>query len=242
MITINPRTDALIVVDAQPTFMPGGGLAVAYGDQIIPVIKRLLPLFPRRMRLATKDRHPRGHVSLASSYVDIHPFDELTYDRVARWSEDANSIGPNAKFTLAQLKDYMGKVYRQMLWPDHSIDGTVEAELHPELPEDLFDFVQVKGMDPACDSYSGFRDNLKRPTGLDQEVKKRLIRRAFYVGLAGDYCVGATAVDGTEFGVQAYVIRDGVRDVNSPGSVEAMQKQFRDHGVRVVDSNSIHGI
>jgi nicotinamidase/pyrazinamidase len=239
MISLNPKTDALIVVDAQPTFMPGGGLPVPEGDQIVPVILNLVKLFPKEMRFATKDRHPRGHISLASSYMGLGEYSSLTYDMVKNWAPDNHLIAPHAKFTLAELQSYLHNVGHQTLWPDHAIEGTEEAELHPLLPESLFTHTQVKGMDPRCDSYSGYFDNLRRATGLGPIIWAGGITRAFYCGLARDFCVGFTGLEGLDYGIEAYVITDATRATSVPGANETMDQQFRERGVRLVTSDSL---
>ncbi|MBX4205038.1 MAG: isochorismatase family protein [Candidatus Doudnabacteria bacterium] len=264
MITLNPRTDALVVVDAQPTFMPGGGLAVPEGDQIIPVIKRLMLLFPREVRFATKDRHKIGSVSLASSFVGLQAFHRLTYEEFLEnfvgllgnldtlvtdteihiendESDNSIKLSSDALFGLEELKGYLKQVKYQTLWPDHALEGTEEAELHPQLPERLFEYVQVKGLDPICDSYSGFRDALGRPTGLGELVRMRGITRAFYVGLCGNVCVGHTANDGMSEGIEGYMIKDATRDVLMQELTDEMDSRFAKTGVRVITSDMIKG-
>jgi len=238
-LVINPETDALIVVDAQPTFMPGGGLAVPNGDAIVPHIRDLMKLFPKENRFATKDWHPKGHISLASSYVGLDPMTVLTPEVVADWSEAGEDRGKylasGAQFTVTELKEYLDKVGFQVLWPDHGIQNTAEAALHPSLPESDFAYVQIKGTEPGIDSYSGFYNNTKQPTGLADVLKARGIKRVFVVGLAQDYCVGWTATGATRNEFESLVVEDATASVGFP--VDQIQKTllaFRDRGVRLI--------
>lgn len=212
------ETDALLFVDVQSTFMPGGGLAVANGDAIVPVCRSLMCLFPKERRYATKDRHRRGSISLASSYNwKMTPFTILTYNMVKDWQDSEERLADHARFTLLELKDYLSKVGFQVLWPDHGLDGTQEAELHPEFSEDEFTHVEVKGMDDACDSYSGFRDNRGRCTGLKRKMRRqhraKPLRRLFIVGLAFNFCVAYTAMNAAKEGFEVYIVLDGTRPV-----------------------------
>lgn len=240
-IKVNLATDALLVVDAQPTFMPGGGLAIKDGDKIMPVIWDLMRHFPRDKRFATKDRHPRGHISLASSYVEIPAMTVLVTDMVThREGACVHSVANGALFSIEDLKDYLDKVGFQVLWPDHAIEGTREAELHPSIPEQMFIYVQVKGMDPKCDSYSGFFDNLKRPTDLADALRERGIRRLICCGLAYDYCVGWTAEGAIAKGFEAVVVMDAAKPVGYPeGNEEKMTRSLQDKGVLLVNSSDI---
>ena len=237
---VNLETDALLVVDVQPTFMPGGGLPVEEGDQVVPVVRKLMKSFPPSRRFATRDQHPRGHISLASSYVDFAPMTPLTAATVAAWTEAHPRLAPHARFTLADLKQYLAQVQVQVLWPDHAVAGTAEAELHPALSESEFAFVQVKGLDSKCDSYSGFFDNLRRATGLAERLRQRGVRRCFLVGLAFDYCVGWSAEGAVAEGFQAVVVEDATRAVGFPtGSIAKMCAAFREKNVAVVRSTEL---
>lgn len=234
------ETDALIVVDVQPTFMPGGGLAVEGGDEVVPIVQRLIPLFDQERRFATLDRHPRGHISLASSYVGIPPMSLMTPELMMdRLRTDGCLAMDSAQFSVKDLESYLVQVGSQVLWPDHAIAGTAEAELHPDLRDIDFAFTQVKGMDPTCDSYSGFYDNLRRRTGLDGVVSNSGSRRIFICGLAFDFCVGWTALDARKALPQAsvFVIEDACRSVNMPGSVDAMKTALDAAGVQRITSD-----
>lgn len=239
-IAIDPRTDALLDVDIMKTFMPGGGLPVLFGDLVIPVAKRLHLIFRKARRYAANDRHVRGHISLASSYVGVEP-----YKTVLTSEGPLPDLAPHAMFTPAQLRDYLEKVKHQVLWPDHALDGTEERELHPELPAEAYCFVQVKGMDPACDSYSAFNDNLGRSTGLADRMRADGVRTLFVEGLAFDFCAGWSAIDAANAGFEVFFVLDGCRAVNMPGtefvsgSVEKRMHDLLEAGVQIIHSRDI---
>lgn len=133
-----------------------------------------------------------------------------------------------------------------MLWPDHAIFGTEESELHPFLDPADFLVVFNKGMDPAVDSYSGFRDNRGRPTGLATLLKSIGMRRVFCVGLAFDFCVGFTAIDAVSEGFEAVIVVDATRAVNIPatgtypGSMKVIEEKLVAAKVRLAHSGQLH--
>lgn len=245
-IVVGP-TDALLVIDVQPTFMPGGGLAVQGGDEVVPVIRDLMPMFPIDLRIATKDRHPRGHISLASSYVGVAPMTVLTEEMVDGWFDPNRSeerIASHAKFSHGDLIGYLACVHVQVLWPDHAIAGTEEAELHLGLggslrwPEGLFDYVLVKGTHPCEDSYSGFKGNAGTPTELADVLRERGVTRIFVCGLALDYCVRFTAEGGKDAGFEVAVIVDATRAV-SPDKADKVYAALREKGIRLIQSEHL---
>lgn len=238
ILRVRPDKDVLIDVDIQPTFMPGGGLPVADGDGILPAVKRAHRHFTRERRYLTLDRHPRGHVSLASSYVGLAPYATLDAAAIADWNDEFHDISGGAKFSVAQLRDYLSRVGAQTLWPDHALIGSGEDVLHRALDPFDYAYAQIKGVDPLCDSYSGFRDNLRRPTGLAAQIRARVpgAERVFLTGLAYDFCVGWTALDAVEEGFEAVVLKDATRPVGLPGSVAAIEAKFAGKRVRVMSS------
>jgi nicotinamidase/pyrazinamidase len=184
---IDPRADALVLVDLQHDFLPGGALAVAGGDEILPAIARLAPRFATVV--ATQDWHPLGHVSFASSHPGRAPFETV-----------ALAQGP------------------QELWPDHCVQGSRGAALHPTVPDAALTLVLRKGTRPDVDSYSAFGENVgpdgRRPTtGLGAWLRARGVRRVFVCGLARDFCVRATAVDAASEGFEVVVLDDLTRAV-----------------------------
>jgi nicotinamidase/pyrazinamidase len=209
---IDPDRDALIVVDLQPDFMPGGPLAVAEGDVIAGPIGALAGRF--RTVVATQDWHPRGHISFASSHPGTQPFQVIAL--------------PGGE---------------QTLWPEHCVAGTEGARLHAALPDASVSLVLRKGSKGDADSYSAFRENPdayrhRAPTGLAGWLRERGIRRLFVVGLARDFCVRATALDGVAAGFETWVIDDLTRAV-APQAQAPVDAAFREHGVHLIHSSGL---
>ena len=183
----DPATDMLGLVDLQPTFMPGGELPVAGGDQVVPVVNRLLG-GPFAHAFATQDWHPAGHSSFASSHPGREPFATI-----------AMPYGP------------------QTLWPDHALQGSANAALHPDLVQARIELVVRKGFRPEVDSYSAFFENDHRTTtGLDAWLRARGVSRLFLAGLATDYCIAWSAEDAVRLGYRVFVIEDACRGIGLP--------------------------
>lgn len=211
--TISPHA-ALILVDVQPDFMPGGALACHEGDAIVPGIDQLLRSRVFRHVVATQDWHPRGHVSFASSHPGSAPFEQI---------------------------DLYGQP--QTLWPDHCVQGTPGAELHPGIDWSALDAVIRKGSDPGVDSYSGFRENhgpagLRPHTGLAGWLRERDVDEVFVCGLARDVCVLWTAQDARELGFRASLLWDLCRPV-TPDSDDATRSALLAQGIAIVDASAL---
>jgi nicotinamidase/pyrazinamidase len=186
-------TDALLVIDLQNDFCPGGALPVPGGDEIVPLINRLGARFEHV--LLTQDWHPAGHISFASSHPGRAAFETIV---------DSNRVpyGP------------------QTLWPDHCLQNTPGAALHPALDLPHAEFLLRKGFRRAIDSYSAFRENDQRtPTGLAGYLRERGLQRLFLAGLAYDFCVRYSALDGAALGFECIVLEDACRAVDLPDSV-----------------------
>ena len=180
---------ALVVVDVQNDFCPGGALAAPDGDAVVAVINRIAPRFSARV--LTQDWHPPGHRSFASSHPGRAPFEttELSYGE-------------------------------QVLWPDHCVQGTAGAAFHPDLVTDGADLVLRKGFRREIDSYSAFYENDRRtPTGLTGYLRTRGVSRLFFAGLATDFCVAYSAIDGAREGFETAVVEDGCRGIDLDGSL-----------------------
>lgn len=211
-----PGRTALIVVDVQPDFLPGGSLAVEDGDRILPGVARLMESDDFAVEVATQDWHPSDHVSFASNHNGKEPFDTIELHG-----------------------------HPQVLWPDHCVQGSSGAALHAELPWDRVDAVIRKGIDPRVDSYSGFRNNWgpggDRPsTGLAGYLRDREVDRVVVCGLARDYCVRWTAEDAAREGFDTTVVWDLTRSVDPSGDDE-LRSELEDQGVRVVDEAAVEG-
>src|SRR5690606_30352979 len=129
----------------------------------------------------------------------------------------------------------------QMMWPDHCVQGTPDAEFHPDLNVDAIDHIQQKGENPAIDSYSAFRDNDHGAvTGLADYLRAQQIRELDICGLATDYCVKFSALDAVDMlpGVQVCFIEDGSRGID-PKGVRAAIEEMRAKGIGIVKSRQI---
>jgi nicotinamidase/pyrazinamidase len=201
------KVKALIIVDAQNDFMPGGALAVKEGDRIIPVINSLLPKFD--LVIFTKDWHPSNHKSFASQHEGAKEFDMI----------DLNGLD-------------------QVLWPDHCVQNTPGADLHPDIDFGKIKgdfYIFKKGMDPETDSYSGFYDNgRKNSTGLKEFLEERGVAQTYICGLALDYCVSYTAIDSAMEGFKTCVIEDATKSIDP--DINEVLKNFREAGVSFIES------
>jgi nicotinamidase/pyrazinamidase len=208
-------TDILGVVDVQPTFMPGGELPVAGGDAVVPVINRLLA-GPFAHAFATQDWHPAGHSSFASAHPGREPYATIEMP-----------YGP------------------QILWPDHALQGSANAALHPDLDTAKIEVIIRKGYHPAIDSYSTFFENDHRTgTGLDGWLRQRGFRRIFFAGLATDFCVAWSAEDALRLGYDVFVIEDACRGIGVPTSggrttMDAARERLAGLGARFVTSEAL---
>jgi nicotinamidase/pyrazinamidase len=203
-----PDTTALIVVDVQPDFLPGGALAVADGDAILAPLAELLTSGRYALAVATQDWHPPGHVSFASAHAGRRPFDTVELHG-----------------------------HPQTLWPDHCVQGTPGAELRAGLPWDRVSAVIRKGASPDVDSYSGFRNNWdaaggRPPTGLAGYLRERGVTDVAVCGLARDYCVRWTAEDAAAAGFRTTVLWALTRPV-VPASDEATREALARAGVAI---------
>ena len=182
-------TDALIIVDIQNDFMPSGALAVKGGDEIVTPINHLAQRFHRLDSLVvmTQDWHPPNHLSFASAH-GMKPYSLY----------ESEGIGP-------------------VLWPDHCIQGTKGAGFHPQVQARLAKAIIRKGYHVAVDSYSTFIENDKKThTGLSGYLTALGKKRVFLCGLALDYCVYHSAVDGRSLGFDVVVPIDLTRAIDSP--------------------------
>jgi nicotinamidase/pyrazinamidase len=206
------ETDALIIVDLQNDFIPGGSLPVEGGDLIINDINELAEIFKKNGQvILTQDWHPPDHLSFASNHPGKKPGDEY----------HSKGIGP-------------------VLWPDHCIQNSEGAIFHKDLKTKLADKIIQKGTNPDIDSYSGFLDNDKKSeTGLADYLKSQRVKRIFICGLALDYCCYATAMDGVDFGFDVYFLIDLTKGIDLPAnnisnSLENMVKK----GIKFVKKTS----
>ncbi len=181
-------TDALIVVDPQNDFLPGGTLAVPEGNRIFEPINRLMPMFG--YVVASRDWHPPEHAYF-----------------------EANG-GP---------------------WPWHCLAGTPGAAFSVLLNAEQIDEIVDKGTDPQTDGYSAFAG-----TDLAQRLRNRGVRRIFVAGLATDYCVKSTALEGVDAGFDAVVLTDAICAINAkPGDEQHAIDEMRARGVQFAESSAL---
>jgi nicotinamidase/pyrazinamidase len=201
---------ALLLIDLQNDFVPGGALAVANGDQTIEIANQLLSEKGRLfdIAVATQDWHPSNHKSFAANN-----------------GAEVGSMG-----TLGGLP--------QVMWPTHCVQGSSGAEFVKSLEIRKVDKIVQKGTDPQIDSYSGFFDNgHKKATELASYLKSQNVDEVIVMGLATDYCVKFTALDARELGLKTTLIRDGSRAVNlHPGDEQKAIDEMVSHGVRLMTS------
>ena len=196
----------LIVVDVQNGFMPGGGLPVPRGDEVVPVINILAQQFVNVV--LTQDWHPAGHASFAASHAGKAPFEvtKLSYGD-------------------------------QVLWPDHCIQGSRDAELHADLKIDHAQLIIRKGFHAGVDSYSAFQEaDRSTTTGLAAYIKARGISDVHVCGLATDFCVAWTALDARAAGFDVTVHEAACRAIDLNGSLAAAWAQMLQAGVKRVES------
>ena len=208
-MTVFKDNTALILIDIQNDFCPGGALEVGEGNEIVEVANKLQEKF--RVKIATQDWHPPNHTSFASNHLDKLPFSttEMFYGT-------------------------------QVLWPDHCIQGKKGAEFHPKLITNSTDLIIRKGFRTEIDSYSAFFDNdHKTPTGLGGYLKARGINSIYLCGLALDFCVYFSAIDGVNLDLEVNVIKDACRAIDLDGSLEMAINDMKNKGVNLVVSNDL---
>ena len=159
----------------------------------------------------TQDWHTPGHISFASSHPGKKPFETI-----------ALPYGP------------------QVLWPDHCVQGTRDADLHPGLDLPRAELIIRKGYRQHVDSYSAFLEaDRQTKTGLTGYLKERGLTRVFFVGLATDFCVAWSALDARKAGFEAVVIEDATRGIDAGGSLGKAWADMTGAGVKRIQSADI---
>lgn len=205
-------TKALLLIDIQNGFCPGGNLPVAEGDAVVPVANRLMCSGHYDLIIASQDWHPADHGSFASQHPGKHPF---------------------------EMGELAGQP--QMMWPDHCVQGTDDAMFHPGLETTRLDYVQKKGENRTVDSYSAFRDNDRTAlTGLAQYLIDKGVTDLDIMGLATDYCVRFSALDARDMlpSVTVRLIADGCRGIDPEGVAQTLV-DLREAGIAIIDSGAI---
>lgn len=201
--------DVLLIIDVQNDFCPGGALAVAGGDEIIPVIHTIAPLFQHI--ILTQDWHSPHHQSFASAHPGKHPFEqiELNYGPQTLWPDHCVQGTPGADFHPALFLTQAELILRKGFRPQ--IDSYSAF----------------------------FENDRATGTGLRGYLRERGFTRVFLAGLAYDYCVGYSALDARRLGVPAIIIRDACRAIDLNGSVAEIEHDFSASGVDLIDSAAL---
>lgn len=200
---------ALVLVDLQNDFCPGGALAVGRGDEVIAIANRVARQF--ELVVATQDWHPADHASFAANHAGRSPYEVIDLDGLP-----------------------------QVLWPVHCVQGTPGAALRGDLAAPIAR-VFVKGTNPRVDSYSGFHDNGHRgSTGMGEWLRAQGVTAIHVLGLATDYCVQWTALDGRTDGFAVTLIADACRAVDlAAGDGERAIAAMRAAGVTITESAAV---
>lgn len=203
------ETSALLVIDVQNCFLPGGSLAVKDGDQVVPVINRMAKAFANVV--VTQDWHTPGHVSFASSHSGAKPFEsiDVKYGKQTLWPDhcvqgtDGAALSKDLSLPQAQL--VIRKGFRK------DVDSYSA-------------FTEADG---------------KTTTGLAGYLKSRKLHRLFIVGLATDFCVAWTALDARKAGFDTYVVEDACRGIDTQGSLAKAWADMAKAGVRRIKSDDL---
>ncbi len=202
-------TDALVVIDVQNDFCPGGALAVAEGDLVVPLVNRIAPGFA--VRVFTQDWHPADHMSFAASHPGAAPFSsvEMPYGPQVLWPVHCVQGTPGAAFH-----------------PDldtGAADLVVRKGFRPEI--DSYS--------------AFFENDHVTPTGLAGYLRDRGVRRVWLAGLATDFCVSWSAIDAVAHGFEVTVLEDACRAIDLDGSLDTALRQMRSGGIRIARAGEL---
>lgn len=204
-------TSALLLVDIQNDFLPGGALAVAEGDAVVPVANRLMPRFEHVV--ASQDWHPPRHMSFAAEHEGFEAFQVTQLDGLEQILWPTHCVQGSAGASFASALDVAG------------IDHVVRKGTDPRI--DSYSAFYDNGH--------------RRATGLTDHLRERGIDHVVVVGLAADVCVKFTVLDALSEGFGVTLVRDGTRGVDmQPGDTDTAIGVMRDAGARVCDSADVH--
>jgi nicotinamidase/pyrazinamidase len=200
---------ALIVVDVQNDFCPGGALAVPGGDEVVAPVNKLIELFENVV--LTQDWHPRGHSSFASSHAGSAPFSsiEMPYGIQTLWPDHCVRGSTGADF------------HKELAW--------TKAQL----------IIRKGFRAPIDSYSAFFENDRKTPTGLAGYLRERGIKSVVLAGLATDFCVGYSALDAARLGFSASVVMDASRAIDLNGSLAAAEKDMRAAAVALTEMAAV---
>ncbi|MBW8745979.1 MAG: bifunctional nicotinamidase/pyrazinamidase [Acidobacteria bacterium] len=202
-------TDALVIIDLQNDFCPGGALEVRSGDEIVPLINPLQQRFDHV--ILTQDWHPAGHISFATSHPGNNPFETIQV-----------AYGPQVLWPDHCLQGTAGAAFHPLL-------DTTRAEL----------IVRKGYNPRIDSYSAFLDNDHSTPTGLGGALKERGIQRLFFCGLAYDYCVHFSAVDAVSLGFTACVIEDACRAIDLNGSVARVNEEMQHAGIARIASDTL---
>ena len=201
--------DALVVIDVQNDFCPGGALAVAEGDRVVPLVNRIAPAFP--VRVFTQDWHPADHMSFAAS----HP-------GAAAFSSIAMPYGPQVLWPVHCVQGTPGADFHPDL-ETGAADLVVRKGFRPEI--DSYS--------------AFFENDHWTPTGLAGYLRDRGVRRVWLAGLATDFCVSWSAIDALGHDFEVTLLEDACRAIDLDGSLAAAMRQMRSGGVVIARAEDL---
>ena len=202
--------NALLLVDLQCDFLPGGALPVSCGDEVIEIANRLQPRFD--LVVASQDWHPADHQSFAANHPGKQPGDEISLggDRQVLWPVHCVQGTPGAELAPALEKQFIRKTFAK------GVDSQIDSYS------------------------AFFDNGHLRSTGLGEYLREQGVDEVYILGLATDYCVKATALNAVELGFKTYLIEDACRGVNlRPGDVARALDEMQAAGVRVIRSDEL---
>jgi len=185
------------------------------GALAVPEGDQIIPVVNRiqdkfDLVIASQDWHPANHVSFASNHKNKKPLDKIEWHGT-----------------------------EQILWPDHCVQETWGAELHPDLNTKKVEAIFRNAMDPEIDSYSGFYDNdHEKSSGLTGFLHERKADDLYFCGLAADVCVYFSIKDALQEGFSATLIEDATRAIDAD-EYERVRKEITDKGCKIINSSEI---
>ncbi|MBE3638305.1 bifunctional nicotinamidase/pyrazinamidase [Mangrovicoccus algicola] len=201
---MRPETDALVAIDIQTDFCPGGALAVPGGDAVVGPANALMDDFATVV--LSQDWHPAGHSSFATSHPGKTPFEtvQMPYGTQVLWPDHCLQGSPGAAFHPGLRTDAAQMVVRKGFRP---------------------------GIDSYS---AFFENDQATPTGLHGYLRERGVSRVMLCGLATDFCVAFSALDAARLGYEVELSLAATRGIDIDGSVEAALQRMRGAGVRLV--------
>ena len=203
-------TNALIIVDVQYDFMPGGALPTRHGDEVVPVINRLQPRFG--IVIATQDWHPPDHGSFASNHPGRKPGETIDLNGLEQilWPDHCVQGSPGAELHRDLDRARIEKIVRKGTDP---------------------------GIDSYSTFFDNGR---RKSTGLENDLRARGVSDVYLAGLATDYCVLWSARDAMELGFRTHVVSDACRGVDlKPGDSERAFDEMRARGIEVITAKAV---